>query len=373
MKLSLPWFVLVVVQLLIGCDSAPEVPEESSAFEVRWTYSYTSAGVPRPVPVIVDKTVIGTAGTDLVRVDIETGEEVWREPATQEWALAAVGIATDGHHLLVAHRDEFRGFRVSDGAMVWRQSFDDNIAYGYPNTYSRFSYGNGLFYTPSTGRIFALDAQDFSPHFRSPPLPGKSYWVTPNSNYVVTGGRGEPLCDDCGYQSYISALDAQTGDSLWTRDAGVGDFDAPGVIQDGVVYASNKVSDFAIEIETNTIVWERKYDASRGMIATAKTGLVLGDGKMFGYYGFDAYARDAATGELLWVSDISGTGSEEIVYHEGHLYIVHGALIYILDTDTGKIVHRESAPSGYWWNITKGGGQIIAQSTSDIVAFEPYR
>lgn len=359
--------------LLISCGC--DITESGQqGMKVAWLYSYQHAGDPRPVPQIVGNRVIASAGLDLVSLDLESGEEVWRQPATEEHALQSTGIAVGQKHVLTAHIRDYRAFKVSTGAKVWERAFDSS---SYLVTrYSTFaSTGDLLLSASQDGRVYAWNDADLSLRYRTPPLRGNGVVTA----IAVEGTRGfAGLSDRSGdgdHQSkgQVAAFDLATGDTLWSFEAVGGSIFTPLAVHDDVVYASLagvNSADFALDAATGRVIW-RQDDGGAG------ADWIIEDKTLYGWAGLygarSLYARDAATGRLKWKADLNQGSAQEVVALGDYVYALDSSGLFVVEAATGKVVHTEYAPDGYWWNIAKADDRIIVQSTGTVVAYRPYR
>lgn len=351
---------LVLLLLGVGCDAS----SDASGLQLLWRFDYQNRWATEPLPQVVGSDLVAIAGLDIVRLDLNTGEVVWQKPATDDMMMVSSGIAVGERHVLTAHIDDYRAFRLSDGEMVWKLSYNPNSAY-LPSRYGRFaSSGDKLFSLGEDGRVYAWSDADLSLRYRTVSLGDQ-----PTSVTVVDGVGYVGVNDDVGY---VAAFDVASGDTLWWREEQGGTFLAPLAFHNGIVYGSlpgqDRLRDLAFDAATGRKLWERP--------GAAGADFIYHEGTLYGNGGIDgghAYARDAATGRMKWQTKIPGGAAQEIVAHGEYVYALDSYGLHVLEAATGEIVHVEPPVGGYWWNLTKAGDKIIAQSTTAIVAFKPYR
>ena len=363
-----PW-CLVLILLSCSCDSS----DEEHGLRKLWEYGHAHAGAPEvPPEVIGDRWVIGVAGLDILCFDLKTGAVRWQQRATDDFTLKHESMAMGNTHVLTAHLRDYRAFRLSDGAKVLQRPFDDET--GYPWVLSKFASTGDLLLTDRRGYILAWNDADLSLRWRSVPLPGDELPATiqvADGRIFVGAFRAGSSTEEP--RGRITALDLSTGEVIWTFEHVGGAFAlTPLVVERGVVYAaSSGSSDFALDAATGRVLWQQPEGGG------ALTGFTYDDGKLFGNAGGRGgrytYARDAQTGRLLWSVETSSGGPEEIVAQDGYVYSLDVGALYVIEAATGRVVHREYPPDEYWWNLSKGGGKIIAQATNYIVAFDPYK
>ncbi len=68
-----------------------------------------------------------------------------------------------------------------------------------------------------------------------------------------------------------------------------------------------------------------------------------------------------------------GSGFGGVEYHDGYVYHPRGSTLVVVDAEDGTIVHQEPSPGGYFWAVHAGAGQIFAQSSRHLIAYEPFQ
>lgn len=72
-------------------------------------------------------------------------------------------------------------------------------------------------------------------------------------------------------------------------------------------------------------------------------------------------------GAKIW----RGHGEQNIVYLNGYVYHIHSGSMWILEADTGEIVHREATMSGYL--VTAGDDKIFVQGDYSLRAYTAWK
>jgi hypothetical protein len=171
---------------------------------------------------------------------------------------------------------------------------------------------SGNLYISTAKGLYALDADT-----------GADRWVYPTE---LPLGHSPTVQNDVvyvgGFDRKIHAINAHTGQPLWTFDAG-GGFDTNPLVVEGKVYSGNRDGVFyAVHAEGQKIgqkAWSYKTDGPIHFSAAYKDGVV--------YFASDdshAYALDADTGALVWKSEkLPGAG-----FHSWWPVIYQGRVIF---------------------------------------------
>jgi hypothetical protein len=56
-----------------------------------------------------------------------------------------------------------------------------------------------------------------------------------------------------------------------------------------------------------------------------------------------------------------------------YVYHPHAVALFVLDARTGEIVHVQMPPDGsYFWEVGVGPDAVYAQTSTQIIAYEPF-
>ena len=248
-----------------------------------------------------DNLFIGTQQGEILAVEKETGDLVWRRelPTQEDTDRAIYG----------------RVAATEDAVFVGGY---DGILYAYD------SGGDPIWQEPLLGRIVG--------------------GPTVRDGYVFVGSGNVSSGD--GISGALYAIDIATDDPSWTYRTN-GPVWSPPTVSDGVVYAGSlDHSVYAVDVETGDSVWSFE---SGGAVTS---GIAVSDGLVI-FGGFDStlYALDAKTGSLVWRFDgASGWYWSTPLIADGVAYApsLDGTL-YAIDADTGVLV----------WSFDSEGGQIV--------------
>ena len=165
----------------------------------------------------------------------------------------------------------------------------------------------------------------------------------------------------------LYALDAVTGDVIWTYDTGYAD-DAVTVV-DGRLYTSAD-SIFCLDAYSGEIYWA--YKDSISTVFNPCGPPVLFQEKVYALCSSgDIYCLDIQTGELVWKADQQFWCASSMTAWNGMLYVTttnSSTGLYALDTETGSIVWQNNDCPGFYWDsspvIVDGFLYICAVGTS---------
>ena len=259
-----------------------------------------------------DNLFIGTQQGEVLAVEKETGDLVWRRQLpTQEDAERAI---------------YGRVAATEDAVFVGGY---DGILYAYE------SNGNPMWQEPLSGRIVG--------------------GPTVHEGFVFVGAGNVSSGDGIGGALY--AIDIATDDPVWTHPTD-GAVWSPPTVSDGVVYAGSlDHSVYAVDAETGDNMWSFP---SGGAVAS---GIAVADGlAIFGGFDSKLYGLDAKTGGQVWRFDgASGWFWSTPLIAGGVAYApsLDGNL-YAIDAESGVLV----------WTWQSEGGQIVGSPTlvNDMIA-----
>src|SRR5919109_1678598 len=168
---------------------------------------------------------------------------------------------------------------------LWYKPFEPYI----PQKVQIITAYNTLYIATAKG-LYALDAEN-----------GAQRWVYPTA---LPLGHSPTIQDGIayvgGYDHKLHAIDAFTGQGLWTFEAGAG-FQTNPLVVAGKVYAGNRDGFFyaihAQGAQRGQLAWKYRTQGSILFSAAYKDGVVY-----FASQDSHAYALDAQTGSLVWKS-----------------------------------------------------------------------
>ncbi len=193
-------------------------------------------------------------------------------------------------------------------------------------------------------------------------------------------GSGYPngdLANTRDEKSTIKAANASELESTWTlpinAESAFGSYASSPIVSKGVIYSQDLASNVqAIEADSGDVLWTKKYE----LPDHGPNGVVVQGGMVFGATPSAAFALDQETGKQLWSVELVRNEKEGIDmapgYNEGVVYVstvpvnvgeFYGAggvgTLWALDARTGKKKwHWDTVPKDLWGkpSVNSGGG-----------------
>ena len=266
--------------------------------------------------------------------------ELWRRPVGEGFA----GPAVAGGRVLLFHRVEGRevleALDAASGDPLWRHAaptaYRDDFGFDEGPRAVPVAAAGRVFTFGAQGRLSAVDLES-----------GDPLWdVDTAERFGVRkgffGAAGSPVVEDGrvianvgGGNAGIVALDAASGDVLWTATAHEASYSS-GVAAD---VGGERLAVFltreglvGLDPATGAVRFEQRWRSRLGASVNAATPLVVGD-LIFASasYGTGAAVFEAGGQALtqLWSSDdVLSNHYATSVYHDGHLYGFHGRQEY---------------------------------------------
>jgi outer membrane protein assembly factor BamB len=348
-----------------------------------------STATPAPLPP-----AIYLSGYNKVyKVDMQTGTIIWTyqlEPKLKD--------SIEGRPVLAGNEVYFGTYKfyvyalnASDGSLLWHSKIPENQFYGAMPTIA-----DGVIYVGGTisGTVYALKATDGTLlwHARVP-LPPNAFdqYVQVGDVAVAKGtlyvsGIPNTSPDEppaTGVYSYLYALNARDGDSLWSIPApGEQLFSEPEIL-DGVLYLSSHnikhkglvdtqdSSLYAYNPDNGTLLW--RFQVKEFAVTSQPT---IANGVIyFGTASGSVYALDAAHGTLLWSTSLAGVAETDFPstqIENGVLYLAGAKTAHqgpdallALNTQDGSVRWRyENNKLSPWDFVARGQVLFLAEASS---------
>ena len=213
-----------------------------------------------------------------------------------------------------------------DGTLLWTYSTGHTVR-------SNPAIADGVVYIGSTdGHIYALDALTGDLIWTSSPADGGMQSSPAVADGVVYAGS---------WDSNVYAFNAADGSLLWNRTTGDGVISSPSV-ENGIVYiGSNDGNVYALDAATGDPAWIYTTAGPRVVSSPAVAGNAIYVGSEDG----NLYALDSGTGAPLWNFTSAGPVHSSPAVASGRVYFgSDDGNLYALDASTGAIL----------WNFTTG-------------------
>jgi outer membrane protein assembly factor BamB len=375
MKYLLPIFIAIVLQSCFGSPAAPSKPEGLTEI---WRYEHGIVG--DAPPVVSDDMVFASGGLYLYAITENTGEMVWKAEVDNDMELQGHILLNDDRSIVACHRDgdeiKIRSWHKVNGVLEWERVYIDDpnsqdlepvllgghTVIGEDNSYAFVARNSEIFILNERGEQTLRKKLDNHYSIR-----GIAY-----TNGKLLMGQGRTIHGGLTL-GRITALDTASGDSLWAYDTEDGGFLAPPIVEDGVMYAgavgNSPVKEFvALDAETGEVIW-RQTDWVR------TDNFLLGPKYIYVNTGASLAALDKTDGHIVWRFEWeSSAGLITPVYLEGYVYHSDHGRIFVLDAETGELVHEEPLPKGggYFWHLAVSEDKLFAQTSYQLIAYEPW-
>jgi outer membrane protein assembly factor BamB len=246
--------------------------------------------------------------------------------AAKGWPGATVA---DGRLYVASLAGRLMGFSASDGSPLWLDeeagtlgTSESGVAiYGSPAVEGELVYLAGY-----NGKVYAFVAES-----------GVLRWVYPREGNLASIAAGVAVSQGRVYfgcsDGTVYALDAATGDKLWSFEVGSKVWSTPTVAGDTLYVSAFDKKLYVLNTGDGSKRWE--FEAGGAIVSPA---LVYQGTAYIGCFDRYFYAVDAATGSLRWRSEVMGGKwfwAKAVIY-DGVVYAPNlDGKVYILDASSG--------------------------------------
>ncbi len=364
------FLVLVCLITLIQC-SGNSVKSENPIIKnltVIWSTPLDLIDTPDTNPLIVNDLIIYSGGLELEALNINTGEKEWGYEIGERRAINSKYLGYEGllDFIYFSHDEEFT---VLDSRTGRLELIIPDIAH---SSGGHTSINDGFVIIGDTVDGYQIDLEGSIRQVYSIDMATSSV----NSDgqrlffsHVNTVNGGLTL-------GRITAIDLLSNDILWEYDTDHGGFStAKPILENDVIYAGSRGNSpytifLALDSKTGEAIWEYK---TNNPFEFAKD-IILGSNAMYCLSNSYVFALDKNTGQKIWSFDWTGTTSVNMVYSNGYVYLSNHGAIFILDAQTGELVHEEPLPegNGYFWRLAITEDKLFAQTSTQLIAYEPW-
>jgi outer membrane protein assembly factor BamB len=365
--------VVVLVLMLISCGNDPD-----PSFEQIWEYEYTkdaeSLSLVNTNPTLLEDKLLIAPDHQLTLLDTKTGNIIWQfeipdDPfiSTEEFLISSSTLyqKDDQNHRVYA-------IDLGQGKQIWGNDVSPNEFFSHSNDgldtnylYLNGAHGHIYQFLKSSGSLTKVyNILDYGIRDRA-----RSIRVLNNQLIFSQRWRFTEDCPD-GYCGRVISIDKETEEVLWEYRTDKGGYIfEPILLEEGIIYAgvTDGPGEFvALDATNGEVIWQAPGVVSHAYTLTDSMVLVQG--------GITLRALDKFTGEELWNTGLKfggGHGQQNIAYLNGYVYHIHSGSMWILEADTGEIVHREAAMSGYL--VTAGEDKIFVQGDYSLRAYTAWK
>ena len=369
--------LLLVLCALVSCK------KDKPGFSLVWHYEYTrpaeSLSLVRIAPAILDKERILIAPDEQLTVlNRANGNLVHAIPLVNNPYIGVNEFLIDSEHLFLKENtnENIYGIDLSTGSINWTVRAPEELHH-WPNDAMDRDW---LYISSLYGKIFRYSKQGrLDKTYSVYPVYGidtsvRSIRVLGDQLIFSQRWRGT---DDCARTcGRILSIHKESEEVLWEYRTDQGGYiSEPILLEDGVIYAgvTDGPGEFvALDATNGEVVWKTDGVVSHSYTLTDSMVLVNDGGSLL--------ALDKLTGKELWNTERAfggGHGQANIGYWNGYVYHYHSGSVWILDGQTGEVVHEGTATSpdgSSFYLLTVGGdGKIYIQSDYALYAYTAWR
>ncbi|MBO6620422.1 MAG: PQQ-like beta-propeller repeat protein [Balneola sp.] len=362
------WPIFLVVLFISCIQPTYSLPEEAKELLKLWEVPHGTAG--DAPPIIHEDKVIMSGGLFVYALEEETGEEIWKYQFEDDNILEGEVFLINGNQVAVAHTDKIRAWNISDGNLEWE--FDYKIKELKPRlTGNHIAFNENYGFSGEKNQIFILDKTGSKTYIKKLDVKYsvQNVFYFSNKIYVGQGNTVTGLLT----LGRITVLNAQNGDSLWAYNTNKSSVSAAIKIENEILYAgtvgnSPKNTFVALNAESGELIWEH----SNSEILTRS--FVIGPKYIYIAGVADIYALDKVTGERKWKFDRTSSTLVKPVYLDGYVYHSDHHSLFVIDGETGELVHEEPLPEGggFFWHVAASSDKIFAQTSNQLIAYQPW-
>jgi outer membrane protein assembly factor BamB len=363
------WSIVPVVLFISCIQPTYSPPEEVEELKVYWHKDTNTIDVPDAPPLVIENSKIVYSGeTELVALETNNGEEIWRATLDGSDGLESVVLLYDKklNRVVSNHYKTFRTWNAETGESIFTLSSEDGILAFRRGRNTLVNDGYGFVGDTLDAYVINTDGSirfKISADFGTLAVGyGKRIFFLAQAKTVhgaLTLGK-------------IRAFDSNLGDSLWvfeTDKSGFG-ISSP-IVDEGALYAgtvgnSPENTFVALDVETGELIWE--YTNSEILTRS----FVIGPKHIYVASVADVHALDKTTGQRVWKFDRETTTLVKPVYLEGYLYHSDHGSLFVINGETGELVHEEPSPGGFLWHIAASSDKIFVQTSSQLIAYQPW-
>ena len=297
-------------------------------------------------PAVADGVVYaGSDNNSVYAIDAATGQMLWR---FQTYGIVrSTPAVTDGVVYVGSDDNHVYAIDAGTGDMLW--SFDTGNTAQYSPVVS-----NGLVYVSALVEggfaVHALDAATSTVEWVA------EVFYPYGAPFDVTVANGRLY--SAGESGEFYALDASTGEALWSLDVGLGAQSPPAVV-DGVVYLTAVNVAYALVEATGELIWN--YDTE--MLPAMDRPAVVEDGVYYFAPDNNLYALDTETGHFEWYYIADEFIVDTPLVAGGMVYLsMESGIFDAIDASTGGFVWRWEVPEAGLRSATVVNGILIAES-----------
>ena len=365
MKMKSSIFILL---LLSSCFGGPVDPKGDKVKDlvILWQYAYDVLGFPEAPPLVSGDKIYMSGDQYLTQLKETDGSTGWRTLVDTERPLRGQKFLHHAEQVAAVHDGVIKGWNKLTGEQEWEYTYSDSLEPRRNGNIDETE--NGYVFSALNSKLFILSQNGELMLEKQLDNAYSVMGVTYANDKLYLGQRN--TVHGALTLGRITALNAQTGDSLWAFDTDQGGFTwAAPIVEDGVVYAGTYLGNpsrvFALNAETGEKIWERSGFSTYKIHSSENKIYVNASGWL--------YAINKADGSIAWSITFEGSGFGNIVHLEGYVYHVRNSELVVVRDETGEVVHREPVPDGSTiWHLAASSDKIFAQTSNQLIAYQPW-
>ncbi len=339
---------VLLIAILVSCNQKNTEP-----FSNIWSFQYEQSAEALSIaalpPMVTDDGILLAPDKQVTLLDSQKGTKQWSFAYPSGQWIGNNSFLSDNNNLFLSeHRgNDLFSISIKNGSVNWntqlqaggKEFFEDsNDGIDENFIYITGRYGE-IFRFTQTGdfdRTYNILEYEISDRARS-------IHLLNNQLIFSQVFRKDELSHDSGR---ILSIDKETEEVIWEYLTDNGGFIfEPILLEDEIIYAgvTDGPGEFvALNANDGEVIWK-----TLGVIGQSYT---LTDSMVLVNDGISLLALDKFTGKELWNTGLAfggGDGGDNIGYLNGYVYHAHSGRLYILEGNTGEIVHvEERSPDG---------------------------
>jgi len=370
---AFPWLLLTTIIAISCCfptsGTSPKNNDDPALVQL-WDYSFNVAAI--ATPLLSNDTLFAAADQYIFALDANTGDVLWQTVNDLTNYLQATGYVKKGDQIVAHHTNSTKAWNTVTGELEWEFPFNreaglEPLGRGRysvtPKGYAIPSRFNSFYILSDRGEL--VEHTQVDPKFR---VNGVRYF-----DEKLFVGQGQTL-NGAKTIGRITVLDEQTGDSLWAYNTEHNSFGTPKIV-DGVLYNgtsgnSNFYLFLALDPSSGNAIWE--YISNHPLEYVEN--FIIGDDLIFIRSAAYLFALDRQAGKKQWEFNWSSATIVNIVEKNGFVYASNHYSIFVLDAQTGELVHEEPLPegAGFFWELTISEEKLFALTSTKLIAYQPW-
>ena len=288
------------------------------------------------------------AGSDdnfVYALDAGTGDMLWRFETGD--IIRSSPTVTGGAVYVGSNDNHVYALDAGTGEMLWKHDTSKAVQYSPVVT-------DGVVYIGAQGDV------DYSVHALDA-MSGEQVWAAGvpypyGAEFAVTVANGKLYAPGAAGEFY--AMDASTGEALWSVSVGMGS-ESPPAVSDGVVYLTAVNTAYALNEATGEEIWS--YGTEK--FPARDHPAVVVDGVYYFAPDSNLYALDVTTGHMNWFYVASGLITDAPVVAEGMVYVrSESGGFHAVDAATGGLALSWENTDSALRSPTVVNGFLIAES-----------